>query len=180
MSAGDVEAVARRAAAGDRQAFETLCRTLQPDVWRYCFALTGERELAFEAAQETFVRAVTAIRRFRGDVPVRVYLLVLARRAAAEVLRQQVRHRHQALEGEGAAAPATDHAGGIDTALLLDGLPADLRQAFVLTQLLGLPYEHAATVAGCPVGTIRSRVYRARARLVAAVTGDSEEASDAR
>ncbi len=77
---GDIEAVARQAARGDRRAFEMLCATLQDDVWRYCHALTGDRELAFEAVQETFLRAVSAIGRWRGDGPIRVYLLVIARR----------------------------------------------------------------------------------------------------
>jgi RNA polymerase sigma-70 factor (ECF subfamily) len=50
---------------------------------------------------------------------------------------------------------------------LLDALPVERREAFVLTQLAGLPYEEAAAAGGCPVGTIRSRVARARATLIA-------------
>ena len=67
-----LEAAARRAAKGDGQAFEAVCRVLQDDVWRYCYALAGDRELAAEAAQETFLRSVRAIRHFRGEAPVRV------------------------------------------------------------------------------------------------------------
>jgi RNA polymerase sigma-70 factor (ECF subfamily) len=52
---------------------------------------------------------------------------------------------------------------------VLDVLDADRRDAFVLTQLVGLPYEEAAAALGCPVGTIRSRVSRARAQLLAAL-----------
>ena len=52
---------------------------------------------------------------------------------------------------------------------LLDVLAADRREAFVLTQLVGLSYEEAAAVVGCPIGTIRSRVARARADLLVAV-----------
>jgi RNA polymerase sigma-70 factor (ECF subfamily) len=55
--------------------------------------------------------------------------------------------------------------------LLLDGLDPDRREAFVLTQLIGLSYAEAADVCGCPVGTIRSRVARARDDLVSAVDG---------
>lgn len=54
---------------------------------------------------------------------------------------------------------------------LLARLDADRREAFVLTQLLGLPYAEAAEVAGCPIGTIRSRVARARADLVDSLAG---------
>lgn len=175
MSAADVDAVARHAARGDTEALEVVLRTLQDDVWRYCYALTGDRELAFEAAQETFVRAVTAIRRFRGDGPVRVWLLVIARRACAQVLRRE-RCRPERPAGDELPEPITPDASGlVDVEALVATLPPDLRQAFVLTQVLGLAYQQAADVAGCPVGTIRSRVYRSRERLVAAVRGADED-----
>ncbi|HEY0509385.1 MAG TPA: sigma factor-like helix-turn-helix DNA-binding protein, partial [Blastococcus sp.] len=58
---------------------------------------------------------------------------------------------------------------------LLARLDADRREAFVLTQLLGLPYAEAAEVAGCPVGTIRSRVARARADLVDSLAAVHED-----
>jgi len=175
----DPELLARRAARGDSDAFELLCRTLQDDVWRYCRALSGDHELALEAAQETFLRLVSAIRRFRGDGPVRVFVLVIARRAVAEALRRELRSgRHQPLTA--AAEPAAaDHSSAVDLQLLLAVLPTDLRQAFVLTQLLGLSYDDAARVAGHPIGTVRSRVFRARQRLVAAIDGGAQEANDA-
>ncbi len=180
MAAADVEAAARRAAGGDRQAFEALCRALQDDIWRYCYALTGDRELAFDAAQETFLRAVTAIRKFRGDAPVRLWLLVLARRATWQVLRAH--RRRLDLPGRQAVpdAASREGLGHVEVEQLIAALPAEQRQAFVLTQVLGLPYEQAARVAGCPVGTIRSRVYRSRERLVAALSDDDDqEESDA-
>ena len=59
--------------------------------------------------------------------------------------------------------------GGIETQLLVAALPADRREAFVLTQLVGLSYDEAAVVCKCPVGTIRSRVARARTELIAAM-----------
>jgi selenocysteine-specific elongation factor len=64
-------------------------------------------------------------------------------------------------------------AGDVDA---LAGIPAERREAFVLTQVVGLPYADAARVAGCPVGTVRSRVARARADLVAALDGDGRTA----
>ena len=72
-----------------------------------------------------------------------------------------------------AADPVGEHAAVGD---LLTRLDADRREAFVLTQLLGLPYAEAAEVAGCPVGTIRSRVARARADLVDALDEGSSAA----
>jgi RNA polymerase sigma-70 factor (ECF subfamily) len=162
---GDVDGLARRAASGDGDAFATLCRRLNDEVWRYCSALTADRELAFEAAQETFLRLVTAIRRYRGDGPVRTFVFTIARRSVAARIRSQVRHR--AAPVETAPEPAVaDHAGATDTWLLLQDLDSDQRQAFVLTQVVGMSYEEAARVCGCRVGTIRSRVFRSRERLV--------------
>ena len=96
------DAAAALAARGDGDAFATLCHLLQDDVWRYCQGLLGDAELAEEAAQETFVRAVRAIRRFRGDAPARLYLLTLARRSCGAVRRRESRHRsHDPLDGDG-------------------------------------------------------------------------------
>lgn len=58
---------------------------------------------------------------------------------------------------------------GIALAELLEAIPSERREAFVLTQLLGLPYAEAATAIGCPIGTVRSRVARARTSLMASV-----------
>lgn len=178
MGTAELEQLAHRAARGDGDAFESVCRALSGDVWRYCSALVGDRALAEEAAQDTFVRAVTAIRRFRGDAPVRVYFLVLARRAVADVLRRESRSRRLRPLAEATEPVQHDATGSLDVELLVAALPTDLRQAFALTQMLGLPYDAAAEVAGCPVGTIRSRVYRARERLVATLT--EQEDRDAR
>jgi len=178
VSAGDINAVARAAARGDAQAFEAVCRALQDDVWRYCYALVGDRELAFEAAQETFLRAVTAIRRYRGEAPVRVYLLVLARRSVAEVLRRERRHRDARAYDTEPDRTVASSSGAVEIAQLVNDLPSDLRQAFALTQLVGLSYEQAAQVAGCRVGTIRSRVFRSRERLVAGLSEQEEGIHD--
>lgn len=177
MAGGDLEVIARAAARGDREAFATLCTTLSDEIWRYCYALCGDRELAFEAAQETFLRAVTAIRRYRGDGPVKVYLLVIARRSVAEVLRRE-RGRGDVL-GDPPEQSQADATGLVDAQSLIALLPHDLRQAFVLTQVIGLPYDETARIADCPIGTVRSRVYRARERLVAALTMNDAEETDA-
>ncbi|MET8771777.1 sigma factor-like helix-turn-helix DNA-binding protein, partial [Streptomyces sp. NPDC004658] len=66
---------------------------------------------------------------------------------------------------------------GIALLDLLEGLPAERREAFVLTQLLGLPYAEAAEVSDCPVGTVRSRVARARAALLGLLDAAEEPAT---
>jgi RNA polymerase sigma-70 factor (ECF subfamily) len=168
--------LAAAARDGDADAFDRLCALLRDDVWRYCHAILGDREQAFDAAQDTFVRAVTAIRRWRGEAPARVFLLVIARRATADLIRAEQRRRRVDQAATTVGEPvAGDATGVIDLADLLDDLDDDQRQAFVLTQVLGLPYESAAEVAGVPVGTIRSRVHRARGRLTTALR-DSDQA----
>jgi RNA polymerase sigma-70 factor, ECF subfamily len=167
-----LELAARRAATGDGQAFEAVCRALQDDVWRYCYALVGDPELAAEAAQETFLRSVRSIRRFRGEAPVRVWFLTLARRSSAEVMRRAAR---APLLAEQRPADQPTPGPSMEAHLLVEGLPTELRQAFVLTQILGLSYAETGAVTGCPVGTVRSRVFRARARLIAAWTDDGNE-----
>lgn len=157
--------LARLAARGDADAFSQLCLALRNDVWRYCWSLTGSGELADEATQETFLRATTAISRFRGDAPVRVWFIVLARRSVGETLRQMKR---SPVPAEPVTMAVRDHTGAVDLAELIEALPSDSRQAFVLTQMLGFSYADAAVSMDCPVGTIRSRVFRAKAALVSA------------
>ena len=118
-----------------------------------------------------------AIRRFRGDGPIKVFLLVIARRAVAEVLRRE-RGRGDVL-GDPPEEVQPDGTGLVDAESLLALLPFDLRQAFVLTQVIGLPYQETAEIIGCPIGTVRSRVFRARERLVAQINPDDTEETDA-
>ena len=159
----DADALARRAAAGDDDAFERLCAGIHHDVWRYCWSLTGDRHLADDATQETFLRATTAISRFRGDAPVRVWFVVLARRSVGHTIE---RLRRAPLPAEPVTAPVRDGTGYVDLGALVTDLPPDARQAFVLTQMLGFSYADAAIAMDCAIGTIRSRVFRAKAALV--------------
>jgi RNA polymerase sigma-70 factor, ECF subfamily len=163
----NADVLASLAARGDRDAFAELCQGIHHDVWRYCWSLTGDRHLADDATQETFLRATTAIRRFRGDAPVRVWFVVLARRSVGAILE---RHKRTPIPAEPVHLPVRDATGFVDLGQLIGELTADARQAFVLTQMLGFSYADAATAMGCPVGTIRSRVFRAKVALVDAYT----------
>ncbi len=157
--------LAVRAQDGDPHAFDDLCRTLRDDVWRYCRALTDDREQAFDATQDAFLRLVNALPGWRGDAPIRVFLLVLARRAVADLIRKEQRRRRLADLSASDEPVAETRTGTIEVSELINGLDPDQQQAFVLTQVLGLRYEEAADVAEVPIGTIRSRVARARTHL---------------
>jgi RNA polymerase sigma-70 factor (ECF subfamily) len=153
--------------AGDPDALAEFVTTAQPDVWRFCAAmLTADQ--ADDATQETFVRAWRGARSFRADSSARTWLLAIARRVCFELIRQRVRAEHK-LDRLAAAggAPGSDHAETTVLNDLVAQLQPDRRSAFVLTQLLGLSYEEAAVVVDCPIGTIRSRVARARGDLQA-------------
>lgn len=162
-----LEQAARAAASGDDAAWARLCGAVCDDVWRYCWAIVGDHDLADDATQETFARATTAIRRFRGDSPVKAWFFVLARRSVADTL---TRHRRVIDLTDSLPRPVHPEApaGQVETTMLIESLEPDVREAFVLTQLVGTSYAEAAQIAGCPIGTIRSRVFRARNQLVAA------------
>lgn len=171
---------ALEAGRGDRAALAALVGGTQADVWRYCAWLNG-RDEADDLTQETFVRAIAALPRFAGASSARTWLLAIARRTAADSVRHAVRRRRLA-ERVQRFAPRSDTArgasGAVDLMQLVDQLPHERREAFVLTQLLGLEYAEAAEVVGCPIGTIRSRVARSRRDLVDATMLDQSAAGD--
>lgn len=159
--------VAVAAREGDRAAVARFVRAGQADVWRLCARLVGP-DLADDACQDAMIRAIGALPQFRGESSARTWLLSITRRACADVVRSRQRQRRlldrmtaRRLESE----VPPDHS--VELGDLVDQLDEDRRLAFVLTQELGLGYHEAAEVCGCPVGTIRSRVARARADLLA-------------
>lgn len=110
------------------------------------------------------MRMLRAMHGYRGEAPVLVWLLAIARRTCADHVRRSSR-RAGILQRfpRRSSNVLADHS--VELALLLDGLPEDQRTAFELTQVLGFSYEDAAAHLDCPIGTIRSRVARARSRL---------------
>lgn len=171
-----VTALALAAGAGDRGALTAFIRATQRDVHQFLVHLSG-RDESEDLAQETYLRAVRSLPRFAGRSSARTWLLSIARRVAADQVRRQVAAPRttvpQDWEAAVAGSPARRRSGFVDGVLLRElvaGLDPDRRDAFVLTQILDLGYAEAAEVCGCPVGTIRSRVARAREDLIRAIT----------
>jgi len=164
--------LALAAQGGDQVALAALVRRSQPDVWRLCAHLAG-RSRADDLTQETFLRMWTALPRYRQQASVRTWLLAIARNTAIDGLRAASR-RPQVVElvDDPAGSVSPDPAGLVTTERLLATLAPDRRLALFLTQILGLSYVEAAAVCEVPVGTIRSRVARARQQLVAALGAD--------
>jgi RNA polymerase sigma-70 factor (ECF subfamily) len=154
-------------AAGDPVAAAAFIRASQAEVWRLCASLT-DTQAADDLAQETFIRALRALPDFEGRSSARTWLLSIARRTAVDHIRSSVRRRRltERLVHSEVEQLAPDPASSVTADQLLAALEPDRRAAFVVTQVLGLPYAEAAEVLGCPIGTVRSRVARARIDLV--------------
>jgi RNA polymerase sigma-70 factor, ECF subfamily len=152
----------------DDHELETLVRTHYTEVWTLCRALV-DRDVADDLAQETFIRAGRTVADFRGETSVRTWLLTIARHACIDELRRRSRRARRDQElADLRRSPSTAPAGAsVELRDLITHLDPDRRTAFALTQLLGLSYAEAAQVCGCAVGTIRSRVARAREDLIA-------------
>lgn len=156
------------AGRGDRDALDGLVRASYGEVWRLCASLV-DAQAADDLAQEVFARAVRGLDAFRADASARTWLLAIARHVCLDEQRAIVRRRRRDAEPVGDGRPAPDAGQDVDWSDLLGRLDPDRRSAFVLTQVLGLRYAEAARVCGCPVGTIRSRVARARQDLALAL-----------
>lgn len=167
-----VTALALAAGRGDRRALEAFIKATQADLWRFVAHLC-EPGSADDLTQETYLRAIGALPRFSGRSSARTWLLAIGRRAVADHIRYQ-RSRPRITGVTDAESPriprrpARGFEDVVEVGAMIADLPLDQREALLLTQVIGLSYAEAATVCGCPVGTIRSRVARARTRLIAA------------
>nr|WP_171111864.1 sigma-70 family RNA polymerase sigma factor [Streptomyces sp. N502] len=178
-----ITAWALAARAGDPDAVDRFVRALHRDVLRYVAHLCADPQAVDDLAQDTFLRALGSLHRFEGRSSARAWLLSIARRAVIDSYRyaaarprlSDVPDWRLAVE----LAQPRDLPGFDDGIALLDllaALPEERREAFVLTQLLGLPYAEAAALSDCPIGTVRSRVNRARATLIDLLTAADEPA----
>jgi RNA polymerase sigma-70 factor (ECF subfamily) len=174
--ADPITELALAAGQGDRAALDQFIRATERDV-RRAVAFLADPGSADDLTQETYLRAIGALPRFAGRSSARTWLLSIARRVVVDqVRRNQARPRTTSqvdLEGLlGAQQSAAGFEDVVEVGILLDGLSPERRDALVLTQVLGLSYDEAAEVCGCPLGTIRSRVARAREDLIAAARRD--------
>lgn len=162
-------AVVERARRGDVAAFEVLVRTYQAPIWRFVRHLLGDAALAEDVTQEVFIRAHGSLHRFRPGARFGAWLFVIARNAALDAVR--ARSRRDRLHPVVAAQPASPE-GGVELAAALASLSVPLREALLAVEVLGLTYEEAGPVLGVPAGTVKSRVHRARERLVGWMAAD--------
>jgi RNA polymerase sigma-70 factor (ECF subfamily) len=157
---------------GNAYAVEEFVRRSQPQVRQLCRHL-GDPETVDDLVQEVYYRALRALPRFRNDGPAIGWLLTIARRTCADETRRRIRLRRRTGHLAVTEEKSYDNPW-TDVADLVAELEHDRREAFVLTQFVGLSYADAAAVLGCPVGTVRSRVSRARSDLIELTAGDDD------
>ena len=168
--------LAKSAGRGDQAALTQFIKATHRDVWR-TVAYLADPGSADDLTQETFVRAMRSLPRFSGRSTARTWLLSIARRVVVDQIRYNAsRPRTTHVVDLDDVAGRRGHGSRIENMveirLMLDGIDHDRREALVLTQVLGLSYAEAADVCGCPIGTIRSRVARARDDLLQAANED--------
>ena len=171
------ELVLRRAQRGDPEAFEQLMSPLEQMIWRVCWHYTGDREAASDCGQETMIRIWRSLDKYRGDCAFETWVYRIAANCCIDALRKAKRTRSESIEPlkEQGFDPPDPKAGTEEQVLkaeeqqelraAISQLPEEQQEALILTQLEGMPYEVAAEKLGVSVGTIKSRVNRARAKL---------------
>ncbi len=174
----DEERVVERAIAGSREAFDELVSRHRGQIYALIRTLTGDDPDADDLTQETFVRAYNAIARFRQESAFRTWLSRIAVNVVRTHRTRQRRRRHAftvdlAAESDQALDAALVVRGDFDTTLsrrqaivrALAMLPEDWRVALTLRDVQGFEYHEIAAILRVPIGTIESRVFRARRRL---------------
>lgn len=166
--------LAKCAGRGDRAALAEFVRSTQRDVWRMV-AYLADPASADDLTQETFLRAIGSLPGFSGRSTARTWLLSIARRVVADHFRYKSRRPRTAFvedldDVSGQAGRGNRIENMVEIRMLLDGLDANRREALIVTQVLGLSYAEAAEICGCPIGTVRSRVARARDDLLRAAS----------
>jgi RNA polymerase sigma-70 factor, ECF subfamily len=182
LAAGPDDLTVAQARAGDAEAFVALIRRHDRPLRALAFRLLGDRDLMDDALQEAYVNAFRALPRFRGQSKVETWLYRVVYNACLDELRRGRANPTAPVDVAAVAAVEGDpaEAAGISGALAdaLASLPADQRAAVLLVDCEGFDYRGAAEVLGVRVGTVASRLSRARAALRHALSTGTEGAED--
>ena len=182
VSSGDSDAMlVERTVAGDQRAFELLVIKYERRIQRLIGRMVRDVDLVEDIAQETFIRAYRALRQFRGDAQFYTWLYRIAVNTAKKFLMDlkrnptvsenffksadddetsPVENELTSPETPEAVLASKEIAQMVNSAM--DALPEELRQAITLREIEGLTYEEIADAMSCPIGTVRSRIFRAR------------------
>ncbi|MCS7101415.1 MAG: RNA polymerase sigma factor RpoE [Burkholderiaceae bacterium] len=173
------QVLVERVQRGDKRAFELLVAKYQRKIFRLLSRLIRDPAEIEDVAQEAFIKAYRALPNFRGESAFYTWLYRIAINTAKNYLVAQGRRAPTATESDLAESEGLDETEQLrdvatpDAVLLskqvaeavnraIEKLPEDLRTAIVLRELEGLSYEEIAAAMNCPIGTVRSRIFRAR------------------
>ncbi|PWL76155.1 MAG: RNA polymerase subunit sigma [Clostridiales bacterium] len=171
----------RKVLGGDANAFETLVLEYEKNVYNIALRMTGNSEDAADMTQEAFIKAYNSLQSFRGDSKFSVWLYRIVSNVCLDFLRSKNRRPTVSLsveddDGEDAQLDVADESQSpellLDRKLTrdsvrrgLDSLPPDYRQILLLREIQGLSYDEIAQALSLEVGTVKSRIFRARKRL---------------
>ena len=181
MDESDAAAVAR-ACAGDTEAFRVLVDRYSRKIFRLAYRMTRNEQDAEDVVQEAYLRAYRFFDGFHGTDG-RAWILAIVRNACYTWL-QQNRRKPLALEDEMTEPqdtkpnPEALYLGEVDQQLLrqaIEELPEEFREAIILRELEGLSYKEIGAITGAPIGTVMSRLARARHRLETALAGRTSQ-----
>ena len=174
-------AIVRKVLGGDANAFETLVLEYEKIVYNIALRMTGNSEDAADMTQEAFIKAYNSLQSFRGDSKFSVWLYRIVSNVCLDFLRSKNRRPTVSLsveddDGEDTQLDVADESQSpellLDRKLTrdsvrrgLDSLPPDYRQILLLREIQGLSYDEIAQALSLEVGTVKSRIFRARKRL---------------
>ncbi len=162
------ERLVRRFQEGDERAFELLVRRHEARIYGLAYRMLGRHEDARDAAQDAFLSCFRHLRSFRGDASFTTWLHRIAVNACYDVLRKRPTSSSLDSEMSEPVAPrdhAEEAATAADVQRALLSLHPDFRAVLVLHEIHDLPVEEVSATLGVPVGTVKSRLHRARVAL---------------
>ncbi|MBR6352873.1 MAG: sigma-70 family RNA polymerase sigma factor [Oscillospiraceae bacterium] len=180
--------IVRKVLQGDVNAFEDLVLEYEKNVYGITLRMTGNSEDAADMTQEAFIKAFNSLQSFRGDSKFSVWLYRIATNVCLDFLRSRNRKPTVSLsveddEGEESQLDIADESQSPELLLErgltrdavrrgLDALSPEYRQILLLREIQGLSYEEISQVLSLEVGTVKSRIFRARKRLCAFLIAD--------
>ncbi len=188
MAENDEAELVRRAQAGEADAFGALVSAHQQFVYNLAWRALGDEREAEDAAQEAFVRAWLSLPNFRGQARFRTWLYRIVTNLCCNRL-PRLRRELTALGDDQAGAVPDETQGDLSAGVeaaerraflhrQIDALPESYRVLVLLRFQQGLPYEEIASILSLPLGTVKTGLFRARARLRAALHDYEEAAYD--
>ena len=179
------EELVKKARKGDQRAFDLLVRKYQHRIFALISRYVRDQDEVQDVAQDAFIKAWRALPRFRGDSAFYTWLYRIAVNTAKNHLVSQGRRppgsdidaedAEQFIDADGLRDIGTPESNLMSEELeavihkAIDGLPQELKTAVTLREFEGLSYEDIAAVMECPVGTVRSRIFRAREAIEQAI-----------